>query len=127
MAAKQFAQQHPLDTALRAHLRTDDTHQQELAKRIGRQPAWLNKYIHGAGHATIDDVIKILAVLVGIDAPRLTDKERQVLRWWRRLPDADAQQDVLLYLGAVVRRRRGSSARAERKPRGANHKGPGTR
>jgi plasmid maintenance system antidote protein VapI len=90
MAAKQFAQQHPLDTALRAHLRTDDTHQQELAKRIGRQPAWLNKYIHGAGHATIDDVIKILAVLVGIDAPRLTDKERQVLRWWRRLPDADA-------------------------------------
>jgi hypothetical protein len=49
MAAKQFAQQHPLDTALRAHLRTDDTHQQELAKRIGRQAAWLNKYIHGAG------------------------------------------------------------------------------
>lgn len=124
MAAKQSAQ-HPLDTALRAHLRADDTHQQELAKRIGRQPAWLNKYIHGSGHATIDDVIRIVAVLVGLDAPQLTQKERQLLRGWRRLPDADAQQDVLLYLGAVVRRRRGSSARGEQRPRGANHRGPG--
>lgn len=124
MAAQREAQ-HPLDTELRARLRALAPHQQELAQRIGRRPAWLNKYIHGAGHATIDDWIRIVAVLNGLDPPQLTDEERQLLRKWRRLKDAERQQDVLLYLEHVAGRRKGSSAPAERTARGANSKGPG--
>ena len=123
--AAQHKAQHPLDTELRTRLRALDPHQQELAQRIGRRPAWLNKYIHGAGHATIDDVIRIVAVLNGLDPPQLTEWERQLLRLFRRLKDPDRQHDVLLYLAHVAGRRGGSSAPAERTPRGANSKGPG--
>ena len=124
MAAQSFVQ-HMLDTELRTRLRALDPKQNELAKRIGRKPAWLNKYIHGAGHATIDDVIRIVAVLIGVDAPRLSDEERTLLRRWRRLKDADAQRDVLRYLTHVAGRRKGSSAPASQRRRGVNHKGPG--
>jgi hypothetical protein len=125
MGVKSSSLKHPLDTELRTRLRSLKEKQNELAQRIGRRPAWMNKFIHGAGHATIDDWIRIAAVLSGVDPPRLTDDERQLLRRWRRLPDDDARQDALLVLASVARRRRGSSARAERKSRPANHKGPG--
>ena len=124
---KFVAVQHPLDAALREHLRALAPRQVEIAQRIGRSQGWLNKYIHGAGHATIDDVIKIAAVLTGVDAPRLTDAERRVLRLWRRL-SADQQQDVIDFLELLARRRRSQSiGRAARTPRAGSNKGPDTR
>lgn len=127
MTRKQLAAQHPIDAEIRDRLRRAGPHQEELAARLGRSTGWLNKYMNGAGHATIDDVIRIGAILIGVDAPRLTEMERRVLRGLRRLP-AERQQDVLLYLEKVAGRRRGgSSARAERIPRATNNKEPGTR
>jgi transcriptional regulator with XRE-family HTH domain len=124
---KRLAAQHPIDTEIRERLRTLAPRQIEIAQRIGRSQGWLNKYIHGAGHATIDDVIKIAAILTGVDAPRLTDAERRLLRLWRRLP-VDSQQDVVDFVETVDRRRRGQAAgRSGRSPQGATRKGPDTR
>jgi transcriptional regulator with XRE-family HTH domain len=122
MAASSSAS-HPLDTELRARLRAIDPPQRELAERIGRKPAWLNKYMHGAGHATIDDVIRIVAVLSEVEA--LSELERRVVRGLRRLKDSDRQHDVLWYLERVVMRRKGSSAPGGQTRRGATRKGPG--
>jgi transcriptional regulator with XRE-family HTH domain len=125
--AKHMASQHPIDTEIRDRLRILAPRQIEIAQRLGRSQGWLNKYIHGAGHATIDDVIKIAAILTGVDAPRLTDAERRLLRLWRGL-EADDQQDVVDFLEMRGRRRRGqAAARSARTPRGASHKGPDTR
>jgi len=119
---------HPLDAALRQWLRQFDPHQSELAQQIGRRPAWLNKYIHGVGHATVDDVIRIVALLIGMQAPSvMDDRERRLVRGWRRLP-AEAQEDVLAFLAHVSRRPRTESAgRGRRKPTGAGRRAPGTR
>jgi hypothetical protein len=124
--AKHLAAQHPIDTEIRDRLRILAPRQIEIAQRIGRSQGWLNKYIHGAGHATIDDVIKIAAILTGVDAPRLTDDERRLLRLWRRLP-GDQQQDVVDFLETLARRRGQSAGRLGRSPRAATHKGPDTR
>jgi hypothetical protein len=71
-----------LDTFLRARLRESITNQKEVAKRIGRSQGWLNKYINGSGKATIDDVIRLVAiVLLGVDE-RLTREQRKLLRDW---------------------------------------------
>lgn len=107
---------HPIDLEIRDRLRklvsvsssatATRLRQIELAKRIGRSPAWLNKYVNGAGHATIDDVIRIVAIVIGIDAPRrLTDDEQRVIRAWRRVP-AEKQPDTLDWLQRLGRRPR---------------------
>lgn len=122
-----MALQHPIDTEIRDRLRKLAPNQIEFAKRLGRSQGWLNKYINGAGHATIDDVIRIGAILIGVEAPRLTDAEQRLLRAWRRLPIAH-QQDALEFLQAFVRRRRPrSAARVGRTSRAPNNKAPGTR
>jgi transcriptional regulator with XRE-family HTH domain len=116
--------QHPLDTELRARLRALDLKQSELAKRIGRKPAWLNKYIRGLGHATIDDAIRIVSVLIGTGA-QLTEREQRLLRGFRRLKDDAPQLDVLRHLERVVLPRTRSSGRGGQTRRGATRKGPG--
>jgi hypothetical protein len=104
----------PLDEELRERLRKFVTasssaaarpRQIELAKRIGRNPAWLNKYVNGAGHATVDDVIRMIAIVIGIDGPRLTDEEQRVLRAWRRVP-VEKKPDGLFFLRGLGRRPR---------------------
>jgi transcriptional regulator with XRE-family HTH domain len=105
----------PIDKEIRERLRKLVTasssataarlRQIELAKRIGRSPAWLNKYVNGAGHATVDDVIRIVAIVIGIDAPRLTDDEQLVLRAWRRVP-VEKKPDGLFFLRGLGRRPR---------------------
>lgn len=121
-----MALEHPIDAEIRTRLRQLKPRQIELAQQIGRSPAWVNKYLNGAGHATIDDVIRIAAIVIGVESARLTDEERRLLRAWRRLP-TDKQQDVTDFLQTLGKRRRTtrSDVRSGQTPRGANHKGPG--
>ena len=129
--------EHPIDLEIRARLRklvsasasTTETRprQIEFAKRIGRSPAWVNKYVNNAGHATVDDVIRILAIVIGIDALRLTAAEQSLLRAWRRVDEKD-QPDLLRWvqtLGRRPRRAARSDARSGQTTRGANSKAPG--
>jgi transcriptional regulator with XRE-family HTH domain len=128
---------HPIDQEIRERLRklvsapTSTTaarlRQIELATRIGRSPAWVNKYVNGVGNATVDDVIRIVAIVIGVDAPRLTDDEQALLRAWRRVEEKD-QPDLLRWvqnLGRRPRRAARSDARSGQTTRGANSKGPG--
>lgn len=95
--------QHPLDGELRAKLRAMGPNQSELARQIGRQASWLNKYMHGAGHATIDDVVRILAVLSGAGTGGLSESETRLLKAWRDLPDDDRREDAIASIQAVAR------------------------
>src|SRR5580765_3510878 len=122
---RRMAVQHPIDREIRERLRqmaaSAKPRQIELAKRIGRSPAWVNKYLNGAGHATVDDVIRIVATVIGLDPPGVTDAERRLLRAWRRLP-LDRQEDALDFLQRMGRRRTTrSTARSGQSPRGANN------
>jgi hypothetical protein len=122
-----MAAQHPIDTEIRERLRKLAPKQIELAQRLGRSQGWLNKYINGAGHATIDDVIRIGAILIGVEALRLTEKEQRLLRAWRRLT-ADRQQDVVDLVEVYAGRRRSrSGARAGGTARATSNKEPDTR
>ena len=70
---------HPLDAALRARLKVADVHQSQFAKAIGRSPSWLNKYMNGAGNATLDDVVRMVALLIGVDLGNTAQTDRIAL------------------------------------------------
>jgi len=92
---------HPIDRAVRAHLRKLDLHQKETALAIGRSPGWVSKFLSGTGHATIDDLIRILALALGVHG--LSKMERRLLKAWRRLP-APSQADAVKWFEDWVRR-----------------------
>jgi transcriptional regulator with XRE-family HTH domain len=123
---------HPLDAALRKHVRDLNPYQNGIAERIGRSQSWLNKYLNGAGKATIDDVIRLVAVVVlGVDGtPSLTAEQRKLLRDWEGLP-SEGRRAVKSVLAIWNMRRREqhskSSARAEQKNHGTTGRSPGTR
>lgn len=98
---------HPLDSEVRRRVRTANLNQAETAKRIGRSQAWLNKYMHGAGHATIDDVFRLVAVLLGVASdPKMTEMERRLLRLVKQIPAENQEYAVRAFeqLARVGRR-----------------------
>lgn len=122
-----MAAKHPIDTEIRERLRKLAPHQIELAKRLDRSQGWVNKYINGAGHATIDDLIRIAAILIGVDATRLTPDEQRLLRAWRRLPVEQHQNAIDFFEAYFGKRRRRSGGPGGRMSRAPNSKAPGTR
>jgi len=126
---------HPLDAALRARLKHDPpTTQAEFAKSLGRSAGWLNKYMNGTGNATIDDVVRIVALLIGVETKPLTTDERKLLKAFRTFEAEDDRQDALAYLELRAKRlvaRRGpskeSSEPAARTPPATSRKAPGKR
>jgi transcriptional regulator with XRE-family HTH domain len=122
----------PLDAAFRKRLRQLNPYQKGIADRIGRSQSWLNKYLNGAGKATIDDVIRLVAVVVlGVDGtPSLSAEQRKLLRDWEGLP-SEGRRAVKGVLAIWSKRRREqrskSSARAEQKNHGTTGRSPGTR
>lgn len=125
---------HPLDAALRERLKTDtpDT-QAKFAKAIGRSAGWLNKYMHGAGNATIDDVIRIVALLIGVETRPLSELERQLLKACQGFQDEADLRDLIAYVEHRVKlaARRGgsteSSAPAAHTPPATIRRAPGKR
>lgn len=86
----------PVDNEIRAWLKRHVTNESQLSVAVGHSPSWLHKYINGQGHATIDDLIKIAAVLFGVNLPALTETEQKLLKACRSLEESD-QHDVLAY------------------------------
>lgn len=79
-----------LDELFRDRLKELIVDQKTVAKRIRRSQGWLNKYINGSGKATIDDVLRLVAIVVlGVGAPQLTREQRKLLRDFESLAPAD--------------------------------------
>ena len=93
---------HPLDEAIRARIKAARPNQAEFAAKIGRSAGWLNKYMHGAGNATLDDVVRMLALLNGVEGPALSGTERRLLKAWRAIP-LERQEDAIAVLENVAR------------------------
>jgi transcriptional regulator with XRE-family HTH domain len=105
MAPFQMALTHPIDAEVRARLKAAVPHQAEFAAAIGRSSAWLNKYMHGAGTATIDDVVRMMALLIGVtNGPALSKPARKLLRALQQLP-AEEQEDGAEFFAAWVQTR----------------------
>lgn len=123
--------EHPLDAALRARLRQAGLNQVDTARAIGRKQSWLNKYMHGAGNATVDDVVRLVALLIGVEAQQLTEPERRLLRAWRQIA-MERRDDAVIVLENVAKgyrppRSQESIGPAARKPAARGRKANGTR
>jgi transcriptional regulator with XRE-family HTH domain len=94
---------HPFDEELRARLKAARPNQSDFGRAIGRSAGWVNKYMHGAGNATIDDAIRIAALLNGLEhASTLSESERRLLKAYRGIPD-DRQEDAVVVFENVAR------------------------
>jgi transcriptional regulator with XRE-family HTH domain len=107
------------------------TNQSDAARLIGRDQSWLNRYVNGSGNASIDDVLRLAALLIGIEAQPLSDAERRALRALRELTP-DRQDDAVSVLETAAKsylreQRRESSAPAARMPPATSRKSPGKR
>jgi len=122
---------HPIDQELRERLRKIGPKQTEFARAIGRSQGWLNKYMNGAGAATIDDLVRIAAVLIGANVPSLTESEQRLLRAWKQIPESQ-RVDAVEFFENHARflrrgRGRGSAAPAAQTPPATKSKARGTR
>lgn len=111
---------HPIDAELRAWLKGHVENQSELSVAVGRSPSWLHKYINGAGHATLDDLVRLAGVLLGLNLPVLTEHQQKLLKASESLREPDLL-DVIAYAehrGRLARRApsKESSAPAARTP-----------
>ncbi len=95
------ATSYPIDAAIRERLDALAIPQTELAKATGRSPGWVNKFLSGKGHATIDDLVRLVAYALGVHG--LSEMERRLLKAWKRLPPT-AQADAVQWFENWVRR-----------------------
>lgn len=122
---------HPIDEEIRARLKAMDLNQVALGEAIGRSQGWVNKFLSGDGHATIDDIVRIAAVVVSMDRPALNDAERRVLRALRAVPQ-ERREDAAFVMETAAKgyrreRRPESDAQADHTPPGKARKARGTR
>lgn len=124
-------QRHPLDAELRERIRKSGVSETELARATGCNQSWLHKYANGSGHATIDDAVRILAILIGLETQPLSVLERRLLKAWRQTAE-DRQEDAVAVFeniakgyrralpqestGRVARKTQATSSRAREKP-----------
>lgn len=124
-------QTHPIDAQIRAFLKTHVANHSELSVAVGHSASWLHKYVNGQGHATIDDLVRIAGLLMGLNLPALSETEQKLLKSCRALEGPDVL-DVVAY--AEHRKRlaqrgasRESSAPAAQTPPATTRKAHGKR
>lgn len=125
-----MAPTNPIDAEIRAWLGKHVENQSALSMAVGHSKSWLHKYVNGSGHATVDDLVRIAGLLMGLNLPALTETEQKALKAFRGLGEAD-QRDVIAYAehrGKLSQRAPSpeSSARVGRSPRGRAGKARGT-
>lgn len=98
-----MALEHPIDAEIRAWLERHVQNQKELSVSVGHGTSWLHKYVNGAGHATIDDLVRIAGVLFGMNLPVLSGLEQRLLKAWRAIPDAARQEDAVVVFENIAK------------------------
>lgn len=122
---------HPIDAEIRIWLKRHVENEKQLSVAAGHSTSWLHKYVNGSGHATIDDLIRLAGLLMGLNLPALSVTERSLLTVVRDLEESD-RQDVIDYAKHRSRlAQRGgskeSSERADQTPPVIVHKARGKR
>lgn len=92
-----MAAEHPIDAAIRAWLEKHVGNQTELSVASGHSTSWLHKYINGAGHATIDDLVRLAGLLMGLNLPALSPLERRLLKAFRGAPEERKEDAVVVF------------------------------
>lgn len=87
---------HPIDAEIRAWLKAHVKNKADLSVKVGRSSSWLHKLTEGDGHATIDDLVRMAALLFGMNLPVLTDGEQSLLKSVRGLKEREFDE-VLEY------------------------------
>lgn len=93
---------HPIDAEIRAWLKRLVENKADFSVKVGHSSSWLHKYVNGDGHATIDDLVRLAALLIGLNLPLLSEADRKLLRLNQELGEAD-RQDVMAYAEHRVR------------------------
>lgn len=125
--------EHPIDGAIRAWLErhVEKGTASALSVAVGHSTSWLHKYINGAGHATIDDLVRLAGLLHGLNMPAITGAQRALLTACQGLDESDLQ-DVIDYVALRAKRRppraasKESSAPTAHTPPATGRKGRGT-
>lgn len=125
-----------LDSKLRQRVaNAKHLNQVELARQMGRNQPWVNKFLAGHGHVTIDDWVRIaryfnqtLDVFVQRSGGVLlhtvatgelvrTAEEKQLLRAFRRIPPSSDLRKIALDLLVLYAKRARQLPPHERTPR----------
>lgn len=96
----------PIDAHIRAFLKTHVANHSELSVAVGHSTSWLHKYVNGQGHATVDDLVRIAGLVMGLNLPTLSETEQKLLKACQSLAAPDLQ-DVVAYAehrGRLARR-----------------------
>jgi transcriptional regulator with XRE-family HTH domain len=109
--AKKPAPPRPVDDRIRRRLREARPNQSELARELGRGAAWVNKYMYGTGHATIDDIIgmaayfgvSLTAFIGDVPLPKPAKDSKLLRAWVDSTPEG--QKGALAVLHAFRRSR----------------------
>lgn len=105
--------------------------QVEAARRAGLKQPWLNRYINGEGEATIDEVVRLLAVVAGADLPDAIDEfANRLLQAWKQIPKERQEAAVKFfefYAREQAEQHQGLAQTTVRTPLAAKNKGRGKR
>lgn len=123
---------HPIDAEIRLWLKRHVDNKAELSVAVGHSGSWLHKFVNGAGHATIDDLVRLAGTLLGLNLPALSEIERKLLKACQSMDDEADVRDVLAYAEhrARLARRDGlrrSAGPRPRTPPATTHTGRGKR
>jgi hypothetical protein len=122
---------HPIDEELRRWLKAHVPNHKQMSLAVGHSESWLHKYVNGAGHATIDDLVRLAGMLLGLNLPFLSVPEHRLLKAFADLEEDD-RVDVLEYtdhrakLARQVRSKESSEPEA-RTPQARVRRARGTR
>lgn len=113
--------QHPIDAEIRTWLKRHVENKSELSVKVGHSTSWLHKYTNGDGHATIDDLVRLAGLVLGLNLPALTESEQKLLKACQALEEPDVLDVVAYAQHREKLARRGqskeSSERAAQMPR----------
>lgn len=95
--AKRDKADHPIDAHIREWLRAHVHNEKELSIQAGHGNAWLHKYINGNGAATVDDLVRVGAMLLGVNLPELSEDELKLVAIYRSFVDPDEREELMAY------------------------------
>jgi plasmid maintenance system antidote protein VapI len=114
-----MARQHPIDKGVRDYLRNAGLNETEFARAIGWNQATFHRWINGEGHATIDDIVRMVAQVIGANPKPMTGLELRLVRALSKVPE-EIQEDAVAVFERHEKMLRHSRAQQSTEPEAHN-------